>query len=71
MDLTFTNRNNNLELLATSDDITLLKEKVSQHYTGSELIIWQSNITTKPYSEHIPDIPCSFNCDNGSFYTIN
>lgn len=71
MELSFTDINGNVELLATSEDVTLLKATASEHYMGNDLILWESGPITKPYSEHIPDIPCSFNCDNGSFYTIN
>jgi diadenosine tetraphosphatase ApaH/serine/threonine PP2A family protein phosphatase len=71
MNLTFTDKNGNTEVLATSYDVVLLKEKASEHYTGEELLIWQSGPVGKPFSEHAPEIPCSFNVEDGSSYTIS
>nr|WP_319393774.1 hypothetical protein [uncultured Desulfobacter sp.] len=70
MELVFIDKKGNTEVLATGNDLVSLKGKVSFHYSGEELIIWESGPVGKDYSEHAPEIPCTFKLENGSSYTI-
>ncbi|MCI2284918.1 hypothetical protein L3081_17880 [Colwellia sp. MSW7] len=70
MKLIFTNEKGISEVLATSGDLSTLKQKASEHYTGNELPIWESDLVGKPYNDHVPELPYSFKLENGSSYSI-
>lgn len=70
MELIFKDSSGNSEVLASGNDILLLKENASSYYSGEDLIIWESGPVGKSYSEHASETQCIFKAEDGSSYSI-
>lgn len=71
MELKFIDSKGKEEVLATSDNLSHLKDIVSNKYLGEEIITWQSGPSGKSYNERVPGFPCSCVFDDGSSYIIS
>jgi diadenosine tetraphosphatase ApaH/serine/threonine PP2A family protein phosphatase len=70
MELTFTDSNGKVEVLGNGNDLAKLQSIVSAKYKGDERIIWQSGPAGKAYNEQLPEVPCSFNLNDGASFSI-